>query len=716
MIGLKKLDLYILKKFLLIYVGAFFICQFVFMMQATWKYVDELIGKGLTMDILGQFFWYMALTLVPQALPLSILLASLITFGNLGESLELLSMKAAGVPLLRIMRPAGIFAAFMMGVSFYFQNNTSPQAQVSLRTLLISMKQQSPTVEIPEGVFYNGVPNINLFVQKKNATTGMLYQTIIYKTDQGFDRAQIVLADSARLEMTRDKMHLRLDLWHGELFESLKGNSGGGMMSNNAEEPYDRETFIYKQLLIDFDSNFNMLDKDMLSGMAQAKSMKQIEQSVDSMEHAQDSIGKSYYADTKLRYFTTATQLAENDSLKLVKMAKKAEIPDFGKLVAGMATDERQRAENATRQAVQTMRSDLEWKVLNTGDTDSTIRRHWVEWYKKITYSLACLVFFFVGAPLGAIIRKGGLGLPTVISVAIFIFWYILDTSGMKMARDGSINMAFGMWVSMIIIAPFGIFITYKANRDSVVFNIDAYKNFAFRLLALRTKRSIFMKEVILNDPQLDAVAEKTTTLQEACRNYNASHKLLRAPGYVSTFFHYKPDTAVEEISRQLEEIVEELSNSRDPKIIALLNKFPILYTTAHTTPFHSHRLNVAAGIIFPIGLALWFRIWRFRLRLLRDMKTIVRTCDQLKAVIQGTASEPENTAPDTDELKRQIRRKRIRRALKALLLLAILAVLANIVWRGWETQSRKRLMQRVEQTIMPTHAPTAPQNTKSTK
>lgn len=713
MIGLKKLDLYILKKFLLIYVGAFFICQFVFMMQATWKYVDELIGKGLTMDILGQFFWYMALTLVPQALPLSILLASLITFGNLGESLELLSMKAAGVPLLRIMRPAGIFAAFMMGVSFYFQNNTSPQAQISLRTLLISMKQQSPAVEIPEGVFYNGVPNINIFVQKKNAATGMLYQTIIYKTDQGFDRAQIVLADSARLEMTRDKMHLRLDLWNGALYESLKGNNGGGMASDNAEEPFDREAFIYKQLLIDFDSNFNMLDKDMLSGMAQAKSMRQIEHSVDSMEHAQDSVGKAYYNDTKLRYFTAATQLSRKDSLNLVKMVEKSDVPDFGKLVDGMANDERQRVENVTRQAVQSMRSDLEWKTLNTGDTDSTIRRHWVEWYKKITYSLACLVFFFVGAPLGAIIRKGGLGLPTVISVAIFIFWYILDTSGMKMARDGSINMGFGMWVSMIVIAPFGIFITYKANRDSVVFNIDAYKNFVFRLLALRTKRNICMKEVILNAPQTDVVTEKISALKEACRDYNASHKLLRTPEYVSTFFHYKPDTVVEIINQQLEEIVEELSNSQDYKIIALLNKLPILYVTAHTTPFHSHRLNVAAGIVFPIGLILWLRIWRFRLRLLRDMKTVVRICDQLQSVMQGTTGEPESTAPDADEIKRQKRRKRLRRVLKVLLLLIILALLSNIAWRGWETQSRKRLMQRMEQTITPNPAHATPTDTK---
>lgn len=716
MTGLKKLDRYILKKFLLIYIGAFFICQFVFMMQATWKYVDELIGKGLTMDILGQFFWYMALTLVPQALPLSILLAALITFGNLGESLELLSMKAAGVPLLRIMRPAAIFAAIMAGVSFYFQNNTSPQAQISLRTLLISMKQQSPAVEIPEGVFYNGVPNINLFVQKKNASTGMLYQTIIYKTDQGFDRAQIVLADSARLEMTRDKMHLRLDLWHGELFESLKGSNGGVMMADNAEDPYDRETFIFKQLLIDFDSNFNMLDKDMLSGMAQAKSMKEIEESVDSMEHAQDSIGKAYYKDAKLRYFSPATKLTKNDSLKIAEMTKKAEIPDFDKLLSAMSPDEMQRAENATRQAVQNMTSDLEWKNANTGDTDTNIRRHWVEWYRKITYSLACLVFLFVGAPLGAIIRKGGLGLPTVISVAIFIFWYLLDTSGMKMARDGTVNMALGMWVSMIVIAPFGIFITYKANRDSVVFNIDAYRNFFSRLLGLRTKRHIFMKEVIINDPRTELMVEKLEELQQACRSYNAEHKLLRAPGYISTFFHYKPDTAVEEINFLMEDIVEELSNSRDAKILAQLNYFPLLYTTAHTSPFHSHRLNVAAGIVFPVGLVLWFRIWRFRLRLLRDMKTIVRTCDHLLWLINGTHDETDDSAYEAEMQKKEKRKKRRRRVMKVILLLIILALLGNIAWRGWESQSRKRMMQRIEQAITPKAAPQTPQPVKDKK
>lgn len=190
------------------------------MMQFTWRYIDELIGKGLSLDILGQFFWYMGITLIPMSLPLAILLASLITFGNMGEQLELLSMKAAGVPLVRIMRPILMLVIVFTGMSFYFQNKTAPDAQISLRTLLFSMKQAQPAVEIPEGVFYNEIPNLNLYVQRKNAETGMLYQTIIYKTDQGFDRAQIVLADSGRLEMTADKLHLRLDLWNGEQFET----------------------------------------------------------------------------------------------------------------------------------------------------------------------------------------------------------------------------------------------------------------------------------------------------------------------------------------------------------------------------------------------------------------------------------------------------------------------------------------------------------------
>lgn len=693
MLGIKKLDRYILQKFLLIFVGAFFICQFVFMMQFTWRYVDELIGKGLSMEILAQFFWYMGLTLVPQALPLAILLASLITFGNFGESFELTATKAAGVSLLRVMRPLGIVALLMTGVSFYFQNSTSTEAQVNLRTLLFSMKQQSPAVEIPEGVFYNGVPNINLFVQKKNAETGMLYQTIIYKTDQGFEKAQIVLADSACLEMTADKLHLKLDLWNGEQFQALQSDGGANMLSNNNGEPYDRETFNYKQLLIDFDSNFNLMDKELLTGMPQAKNMKQIEHSVDSMEHELDSVGRAYYADLNRSYYRIRS-LRRADSLQLAailrgKVQRKSsgqvtKVPTVASIEANASNIEMENARQLARSTVRSMQSDLEWKTMVVSDGDYNIRRHWVEWHQKMTLSLACIIFFFVGAPLGAIIRKGGLGMPTVISVAIFIFWYIINTSSMKMARDGSINMALGMWISTLVIAPFGIFITYKANRDSVVFNLDAYRSLLFRWLGIRTKRHLVRKEVIIEDPRMDLVPGWLDALREDCRAYNQRKQLLRAPNYVQTFFRYEQDEAAKQIRDRIESLVEELSNSRDSKVLALLNEFPSIYAAAHTSPFHSHRANVLAGIFFPLGLILWFRIWRFRLRLLRDLRITVRTCDQLDQVISGRREEVnDGMTPDAEQLASRRFRKRMRRVVKGAVVVLFLALLATIVWNG---------------------------------
>lgn len=677
MILIKKLDLYILKKFLLIFAGAFFVVLFVFMMQFTWRYVDDLIGKGLSFDILAKFYWYMAITLVRDSLPLAVLLSSLITFGNLGESFELLAMKAAGIPLIRIMRPLAIFALAMTCTSFYFQNVASPKAQIELKTLLFSMKEQSPAVEIPEGVFYNGVPNINIYVQSKNTATGMLYQTIIYKTDQGFDHAQIVLADSARLEVTRDKQHLHLDLWNGEQFESLESSSGSQMLQGGAYEPFDRETFNYKSLLIDFDSNFNMMDKNLLSGMPTAKNMLQIEHSVDSMNRDLDSIGRQYYKDAIPVYYRHP-QISEQDSALMLRMLKQhvaqqatasaqakgtsaqakgtsaqakgtsgqanrashqqlSAVPlQIDTVLTKAPADKLQMAQQTALSNVKSITADLEWKAMNTDQEERDIRSHWVEWHNKVTYSIACLLFFFVGAPLGAIIRKGGLGLPTVISVAIFIVWYVIYISGMKMARDGKVDMVLGMWISSMVVAPFGVFFTYKANKDSVVFNMDAYRHFFARLFGLRSNRHIFRKEVIIEEPRLEVMLDNLSRLKELCVAYNKKAHLLIAPNYVRTFFRYAPDTAVEDINALMEKTIEELSNSKDRKVLSMLNNFPIIYTHAHTSPFHNKSLNVAAGILFPIGLVLWFRIWRFRLRLQRDLRVIVRTSDRLRSVIKG--------------------------------------------------------------------------------
>lgn len=703
MVIIKKLDWYVLKKFLLVFAGAFFVVLFVFMMQFTWRYVDDLIGKGLSFDILAKFYWYMAQTLVRDSLPLSVLLASLITFGNMGESFELLAMKAAGIPLIRIMRPLAIFAAFLTGTSFYFQNFTSPDAQINMRTLLFSMKEQSPAVEIPEGVFYNGVPNINIYVQRKNTLTGMLYQTIIYKTDQGFDRAQIVLADSARLEVTRDKMHLRLELWNGEQFESLESSGGAAtqMMQNGAHEPFDRETFRFKTLLIDFDSNFNLMDKSLIAGMPTAKNMKQIQQSVDSMNAELDSVGRQYYKDACVTYYRRP-QLPAKDSVALLNLLRSRQGQStlaFDTIVAHADPQKLQMARQIALSSVKSVSADLEWKAMGADQEQRSLLGHEVEWHNKITYSLACLLFFFVGAPLGAIIRKGGLGMPTVISVAIFIVWYIIYTSGMKMARDGNINMVLGMWISTMVIAPFSVFFTYKANKDSVVFNIDAYKHFFVRLFGLRTSRHIFRKEVIIDEPRLDKLPAEIETLISACKAYNEKTKLLRAPSYVNIFFHHVPDRVAEQIDEQMERIVEELSNSRNRMVLEVLNRYPILYTHAHTSPFDKKWANVAAGLFVPLGIVLWFRIWRFRLRLYRDMRVIVRTSEQLLALLQGnTLVEGGDTVANGAAVSSSggiIQRWTLNRRVVITLLAAVLLAVAGYGgWHAWRRYQYKRYMQ----------------------
>ena len=286
MLRIRKLDIFISKQFGLLFVGTFFICQFVLMMQFLWRYVDELIGKGLSLEILGKFFWYMGLMLVPQALPLAILLSSLITFGNLGESSELTAIKAAGISLMQSFRSLIFITICIMLGSFYFQNVVGPKANMSFTQLLISMKQKSPELEIPEGVFYDGIPNTNLYVQKKDLKTGMLYGIMIYRMTGSFEDAAIILADSGMMQSTAEKKHLLLTLHSGEWFENMRSQDVVG----SASVPYRRETFSTKRIVLDFDSGFSLTDASDLRNNAQGKSLAQIKHDVDSINLMADSM------------------------------------------------------------------------------------------------------------------------------------------------------------------------------------------------------------------------------------------------------------------------------------------------------------------------------------------------------------------------------------------------------------------------------------------
>ena len=466
----------------------------------------------------------------------------------------------------------------------------------------------------------------------------MLYHTIIYKTDQGFDRAQIVLADSARLEMTADKLHLRLTLWAGEQFQSLKADNAGNVFDPQSE-PYDRETFAYKQILIDFDSNFTQLDADQLGSMPQAKNMGEIVHDVDSMNHVLDSTALSYFKETLQRQnFAAAASWTKADSLRAVKDFRKHPF-SIDEVIKKTPKDRLQAARQQASARLQTLSAELDWQSETVQSQEHYIRLHWIEWHQKITLSLACLLFFFIGAPLGAIIRKGGLGMPTVVSVAIFIIYYVINISSMKSARAGTLNMFVGMWLSTFVLAPAGAYLTYMANRDSTVFNLDAYLALLRRLLGLRTKRNLFRKEVIIEAPDYAADLRRLRHIRAAATAYNKEKRLLLAPGYFRIFFRTRPDERMEQLSNDIEAVVGDLANTRSPQVLAVLNDIPTIYAHAHTTPFVRKRYNWTFGVIFPLGLLLWVRIWRFRLRLFTDLRQVVKCCERLESLLANPSN-----------------------------------------------------------------------------
>ncbi len=622
MLRVKKLDKFIARQFGLLFVGTFFICQFILMMQFLWKYVDELIGKGLSMEVLAQFFWYMSLMLVPQALPLAILLSSLITFGNLGESSELTAIKAAGISLMQAFRSLIVLVVFISFGSFYFQNVIGPNANMSFSRLLLSMKQKSPELEIPEGVFYDGIPGCNLYVQEKDLKTGKLYGVMIYKMTDSYEDAAIILADSGMLQSTAEKKHLLLTLYSGEWFENMKSQQ----VVRGAGVPYRRETFVSKKILLDFDSDFDLADAGALSNNAKGKSVRQISLDIDSLNHVYDSVGRVFYKDARMRYYTS-TGISKTDSLRAVKMAA-TRTYSFDSIYGRMAADAKLEAVNTALGRVRTEMSDLDFKGMLTADGDKLIRQHKIEAINKFSVALQCLLFFFIGAPLGAIIRKGGLGVPVIISVLVFIVFFIFDNSGYRMARGGMWTIWFGKTIALAVLTPLAVFFTYKANNDSVVFNIDFYRNLFMKLLGLRIKRAVYRKDVIINDPYYAADAEKLAQINTEIDAYVREHNLLLAPNVVKVFFKYTPDHVIEELNEQMEALIEDLSNTKDKVILGCLNDYPFMAVKAHTRPFERKWLNVTAAIIVPVGLFLYLRMWRFRLRLLHDLKVVKDTND----------------------------------------------------------------------------------------
>lgn len=594
---LKKLDLYTLRNFLVLFCGTFVICLFLVMMQFLWKYVDDLVGKGLSMDVLAKFFFYAGETLVSLALPLAILLASLISFGNMGERLELLAIKAAGISLWRMMRPLIFLMIILTAISFHFQDVIAPKAQNRLMSLLYSIRQKSPELDIPEGVFYDGVQGMNLFVKHKDMDTGMLYGVVIYNMRDGVNNAHIILADSGRMETSADKQCLLLHLWSGEQFENLRTNA---LATNNV--PYRRETFVRKLFLIDFDQNFEMQDAD-FSTSARTKDIDQLQAGVDSLAYVIDSTAQMFYQDMQNSVLRLPAQArkpqsegketqeeADNGKESKRKSASSRSkkqtavtiiLPDSASVdldstYARLPLDKQLAVKQKAAQKLNTAVSDLEFRVRVMKEYHKDLRSHEIQIWQKVTLSLACLVFFFIGAPLGAIIRKGGLGLPVVVAVLIFIFYYIVNSFGENLAQAGTIPVWFGLWFSTAVLTPIGAFLTIKSNNDSVVFSMDSYRLFFHRLLGLKAKRHITRKEVIINDPDYPDIAIRWDNLITDIHSYLASHATTSLHDYVD-LVRGQRDPMVTDIVIRMESLVDELSNSRSKELLAALNDLPVI-------------------------------------------------------------------------------------------------------------------------------------------
>lgn len=599
MFRIKRLDTFILQTFLPVFLMTFLICLFIVLMQFLWKYVEEMVGKGIEISVLLELFLYAALTMVPMALPLAVLLASLMTFGSLGERYELLAIKASGVSLIRIMRPLMVTIGLIAIGAFFFQDQVLPHSQVKMYSLLLSMRQKSPELDIPEGIFYKEIDGFNIYVKDKNRESGMLYDVMIYDISGNFEDAAVIVADSGKMSMTEDKHFLFLTLWSGESFENLKDQRTAA-----SNVPYRRESFSKKEILIEFDANFNRMDESFMSNQYIGKNTTQLISSIDSLSQRTDSTNNIYSEALRSTvYFRSLSLTAKNDTALYNN-----EIKPYNKdsLYATLNVKQKYAVLQRAQTNAISVQQDYTFKETLQNEEQKTIRRHEIEIHKKFTLSFACLVFFFIGAPLGAIIRKGGLGVPVIISVFLFIIYYIIDNSGYKMARDGQLNAWEGIWLSSGILVPLGIFFTYKAMNDSVLFNAEIYEIFLRELFGLQKQRLFIKKEVIIETLDNQKFSNTILNLSQQSEEYLHQAEKSESINVINLFKGTHQPEGYKELVTNYNLFLEVGSNAAEYTILKQLSTYPVLYKMEFGTPFRDSKKELLFALLLPISIGYY--------------------------------------------------------------------------------------------------------------
>lgn len=484
---MKRLHLYIIRSFIGPLFVTLIISLFVLLMQFLWVYLDDLVGKGLEFGIIVEFLTYTIAMLMPMALPLSMLLASIMTFGDMGENNELLAMKAAGISLFRIMKPVIVLSVMLSIGAFLFSNQVIPVSYKKLVALMSSIRQMRPEIVVKEGVFSNEIDGYSIKVGHRSRNGDMLYDIMIYDHRNDQANVQVTLADSGTMKITKDKKYMILNLYSGETHAELKPSERRSNSYPSRTDKFSRQTIFTTLQGMELERK----DESVFRNQFKALNNNQIVFYVDSLSRRLDVL-----RDEQVNSLTfpqpinvRLAMLSRKDSLKVpdIHMSKYVDLDSV------LVNTNKSMRHELVLSALEGARSNAQYVIQAEENVTSSVRsmnRFGIEWHKKYTYSVACLIFFFIGAPLGAIIRKGGLGTPLVVSVLLFIFYWIMSTTGEKFARESVASLWQGVWFSTFVFFPAGIFLTYKAVTDSAVLNVDAYSGFFKKLMFWKKKNN----------------------------------------------------------------------------------------------------------------------------------------------------------------------------------------------------------------------------------
>jgi lipopolysaccharide export system permease protein len=467
-------------------------------MQFLWKYIDDLVGKGLEGDVIAQLLFYASATFVPMALPLAILLSSLMTFGNLGEHYELVAMKAAGISVWKIMRPLVILSVIISITAFLFSNYVQPYANLKFQSLLYDVRQQKLAFDITEGVFYHGIENYVIRVGEKDKDGRTIYDVKIYDHTDRLGNIKVTTAESGYMEMSPDQQSIIFTLFDGYAYTDIVSER-----NYRENRPFERTAF--KQQRIRFDlSEFNMnrTKEDLFKSHYTMLNIKQLNLSVDSLDERfqerKDRYKSSFQRrfqnlstlDTSAKVMKTVSAIDEADSLSVNSNQQDTLYKLKWPLITNFDRKEKSTMLDMALTAARSARDNVIFNKNDFNYQQENIRKHLIAWHKKFTLSIACLILFFIGAPMGAIIRKGGLGLPVVMAVLFFVIYHITSITGEKAAKVGDLDIVTGVWLSSIVLFPMGLFLTFKATTDAALLDVDSWKKMFKKIVPTKKKLS----------------------------------------------------------------------------------------------------------------------------------------------------------------------------------------------------------------------------------